>query len=230
MRMRRTVPAAAAVLRLLAVRDGVAQEWASAGEVAVALIGGRRPSSDLAPHVKRLPGPGLVVAVRFQASPIGPFTELSVMEPVRRGVHVGMSITRSVVDDDRARRDGFGHWGLPPELGALRWTHDGEAVEVRWDEEGLDLRVEPTRRPVPVVVPMRLLQARNSDPVIGPARIRGLMRVGRAEIGAPAEGAFGMWAGAHRGALIAAQRIRMGPTMRPLDWGRWRVSDRPSLA
>lgn len=190
--------------------------------MAVALVGGWGLGGVAMPHVRRLPGPVLVVAVRFQASPIGPFTELAVIEPVRRGIHAGFSVIRSAVDDERARTSRSAHWGAAPELGVLRWIRDGDSVVVRWEEEGLDLRVEPIHRPLPVLVPMRLLQVRRPDPMIMRARIRGLMRVARVELGAPADGAFGPWVGAHRGALVAAPRIQAGPAVRPLEWGRWR--------
>jgi hypothetical protein len=81
-----------------------------------------------------------------------------------------------------------------------------------------------------VLVPVRLLQLRSSHPAIVRARIMGLVRMGRVTIAAPAGGAFGTWAGTHRGALVAAQRLRMGPPIRALDWGRWRERLAPGTA
>src|SRR4051812_2677622 len=62
--------------------------WALVGECMVAVVSGRarghnRGRAELPLGVSRLPGPALVVAMRYTDSPVGPFLELAVAEPAR---------------------------------------------------------------------------------------------------------------------------------------------------
>lgn len=194
-----------------------------AGEVVVGMLARRVPERRLpgAPighDVTTIPGPGAVVAVRYQSSPIGPFTELSVIEPVRRGPRLGMAVTLSVVDDERARRHGRANWGFPRELGSLRWSSVAGTIQLRWDEEELVLKADTRRIYAPLVVPLHLLQRRGPSPLIVPVSLRGLARWARIDIEVPAECPLGPLAGRHGGVVVSAQQVRIEPARGPLDW------------
>lgn len=193
-----------------------------AGEVVIAPFRRSGPGTRLGPDVSPLPGPGFVVAARYQASPIGPFTELSVVEPVRRGrLRVGMAVTLSVVDDDRARRDGRANWGLPRELGTLRWDSRNGAVRLTWDERLLALEAVPSRLAFPMLIPLRLLQHRGPDPVSVPVRLRGMARTAQVHLAAPDDGPLAFLAGVHRGVVVAAPRLGIAPAETPHRWASW---------
>src|SRR4051812_42511057 len=124
----------------LAVPDA---PWALVGECLVALVSGRaRPRSPggLPVGVSRLPGPALVVAMRYTDSPVGPFLELAVAEPARLGLRPGLCVTTSVVSASPARVGGRLGWGFPRELGRLTWGRDGDGASLRWEDRGLEVR------------------------------------------------------------------------------------------
>src|SRR3954451_5257158 len=83
--------------------------------------------------VGRLPGPALVVALRYTDSPVGPFLELAVAEPARLRLRAGFCVTTSVVSAAPARVGGRLGWGFPRELGRLSWAVDGPDSVLRWD-------------------------------------------------------------------------------------------------
>ena len=193
-----------------------------AGEMVVAPFPRRRSGTPLGPGLAPLPGPGFVVAARYQASPIGPFTELSIIEPVRRDrLRAGLAVTLSVVDDDRARRDGRANWGLPRELGTLRWDGRDGAIRLTWDERGFALEAAPSRLAFPLLVPLRLLQHRGPDPVTVPVRLRGMARMARVDLDVPEDGPLAFLAGAHRGIVVAAPRLRIAPAETTRRWAAW---------
>ncbi|GAC1517673.1 MAG: hypothetical protein NVS1B12_04840 [Acidimicrobiales bacterium] len=214
-----TVPAGAGVLRLVAVDEGAHAPWAMVGEVITAVF--RRAGSGVGggAGATTLPGPGILFAARYQTSPIGPFTELAVVEPVhRRPGRVGFAVTYSVVDDERACRDGRTKWGFPREVGRLRWDHRDDAIRVTWDDQALQVDVVVGRVAFPLLVPVHLLQHRGTERVVVPVRFRGLARVARITVSAPPDGPMAVLAGARRGLVLGAPRLRIDPAVSPLGW------------
>ena len=191
--------------------------WALAGEAVVGAVPRRgRAIGRLGSGLSPLPGPALVVAVRYDASPIGPFCELDVVEPARLGARPGWSVTVSIVNDGRARMGGRGNWGLPRELGSLVWTADAAVVSVTWAERGLRLTAHRRAGACPFLVPMRLLQRRSDGPVAVPLRLRALARRASVEVEvAEGEDSLAAIAGRHRGLVLSSERLRIHRARHP---------------
>ena len=81
-----------------------------------------------------MPGPAVIIAARYQASPVGPYSELLVAEPARVGLRPGWCVTNGVVDSSAARVGARLNWGFPKELGSLVWEFEGNQRELRWVE------------------------------------------------------------------------------------------------
>jgi len=193
-----------------------AEPWALVGEVIVAAVGrrGRRigpPASGLEP----IPGPALLIAARYQASPVGPFLEVSLLEPARLGPRPSWSVTRSVVDQTRALADARRSWGVPREVGSLRWEGDGRRVRVASVEQGLVLTAAWHPVALPIAVPVRALQRGLDGPVSLRLRLRGLGYPARVDVSVAA-GPLEVLRGRHRGLFVASPRVWIGPA-RPVD-------------
>src|SRR5438105_9936483 len=142
--------------------------WKLLGECIVGLA--RRPRrSGVPPDLRPLPGPAVVVAARYQESPVGPYSELAVCEPARLGLRPGLCATTIVVDSADARVGGRLNWGYPKELGTLVWDTDGDERELRWVERGIVVRGWRGGPVLPLLIPLRNLQHRADGPVIVPA-------------------------------------------------------------
>lgn len=190
--------------------------WALVGESVVVVVPrGGRVLGVLAAGLSPLPGPGVLVAARYQASPIGPFCELSLIEPARIGGHPGWSVTLSVVDDARARAGGRLNWGVPRDLGALAWDSDGTSVRLSWRERGLVVHAERRPGSLPVLVPLRLLQRRGDGPVVVPVRLRGIAHRARVIVEIGEGDPLAPLGRARRGAVVSGQRTRMSPARQP---------------
>src|SRR5687768_13416895 len=126
--------------------------WALVGECMIGVVHGAGRRSDRMPvGVSPLPGPGLVAALRYTDSPVGPFLELAVMEPARLGLRLGMCVTTSVVSAPPARVGGRLGWGFPRELGRLSWTADGDERRLTWEDRDLEVRGVPGRSRLPLL-------------------------------------------------------------------------------
>src|SRR3954471_15923865 len=124
--------------------------WALVGECMVAVVAGRsRPRRERAgtwpAGVTRLPGPAVLVAMRYTDSPVGPFLELVVAEPARLGLRPGLCVTTSVVSVPGARVGGRLGWGFPRELGRLTWASDADWRRLGWEDRGIEVRGRPGR-------------------------------------------------------------------------------------
>ena len=206
---------------MVAVDEGTHAPWAMAGQVITALFRRSTSGVDVGTGVTTLPGPGILFAARYQASPIGPFTELAVLEPVhRRPGRVGLAVTYSVVDDERACREGRVKWGFPREVGRLRWDERGDAIRLTWDDQELQIDSIAGRRALPLFVPVHLLQHRGAERLVVPIRFRGLARMAWITVATPPDGPFAVLAGRHRGLVLAAPHLRIEPAARPLGWPR----------
>ncbi len=192
-----------------------AAPWELAGECVVALV--RRPPCrpPLPAGLHPVPGPLVVAAARFTESPVGPYLELSVAEPARVGARVGLCVTLMVVDSPESRLGGRLNWGLPRELGTVRWLADGDERTLAWEDREVVVRGVPSGPSVPMVAPVRSLQRRTDGLVVVGGRMRGHARPARVEITAPdGDGLFGL-AGWHRGMVVTGVRMVINPARRP---------------
>ena len=117
-----------------------------------------------------MPGPAVIIAARYQASPVGPYSELLVAEPARVGLRPGWCVTNGVVDSSAARVGARLNWGFPKELGSLVWEFEGNERELRWVERGIAVRGRPGSAVFPLLLPFRNLQRRADGPVASGAR------------------------------------------------------------
>jgi hypothetical protein len=193
--------------------------WALAGECLAGLARWRGPSSGRAPlpqGLRRLPGPCLIVGVRYTDSPVGPYLELAIGEPARVGARPGFCITTMVVDSPASRAGGRLNWGFPKELGTLRWRHRDDEPELCWDERGIVVRGLPRGPTLPVLVPVRSLQHRGDGPVVVPGSLRGRARLARVTVEAPEDDPLAALAGNHRGGVVQGMHFVVRPARHPI--------------
>lgn len=192
--------------------------WALSGESMIGLARCRTPLGALPAGLARVPGPVLVVAVRYDGSPVGPYLELAIGEPARLGARLGWCMTTMVVDSADSRADGRRNWGFPKELGTLVWDRDGDARELRWTERQVVVRGEPGRFRLPALVPVRAMQRRSDGPVVVPGRLRGMARLARVTVEAPATDALAPLVGVHRGCTVDGMRLVVRPARHPFGF------------
>lgn len=200
--------------------------WALRGELLLAFarrprgaaVGGVAPFA-LPPGVAPLPGPVVIAATRYTASPVGPFVELRVGVPARIGLRPGLCDVLVVVSDPAAKVGMRCNWGFPADVGALTWEADGDERIVRWAERGIELRCTVRGARLPVVVPFRAVQRRGDGPVLVPRRVSALARLARAELlvspDDPRPELAGL-AGPHPAVALAAARFLVRPARHPL--------------
>lgn len=191
--------------------------WPLTGECVVGLARSGGARSDLPSGLHPMPGPRLVIASRFDESPVGPYLELCVAEPARLASRVGMCVTTIVVTTPEARLGGRVNWGLPKELGSLDWTEEGDTRVLRWAERDVVVRATPVGPPLPTLVPFRTLQRRADGPISAAARLRGLARPARVEVTVPAADPLAWIQGRHLGTVVASARLVMGEACPPRD-------------
>ena len=188
-----------------------AQRWALVGEAVVLMA--RRPRGRRPPRpLRRLPGaPALVVAARWQSSPVGRFDEVAVLEPALAGLRPGLVLTAHGVSVPHASGSYRAEWSLPAEPATIRWSSDITGCTVTWEEEALRAEASSSRWPVPLVLPLPLIHG-GRIPFRVPQRVRGLARPARATIScANASSDLAWLAGEHRGLLFRAARLAMLP-------------------
>lgn len=174
-----------------------------------------RRAAPLPPGLQRIPGPVLVVAARYATSPVGPYLELAVAEPVRLGARVGTCATVMVVDSAASRQAGRTRWGFPKELGTLHWSAEGDDVVLRWEERGVVVRGRPAGPAFPAIVPYWSLQARADGPIRVGGLLRGSGRFSRVDIDVGPEDPLACLTGRHRGMAVTKATVTMGAA-RPL--------------
>ncbi|HEX2273912.1 MAG TPA: acetoacetate decarboxylase family protein [Acidimicrobiales bacterium] len=184
--------------------------WSLAGELVVALVRGRPQGLSLPAELHRVPGPGLLVAARYDESPVGPYLELALSEPARLGARLGMCVTTMVVTTSESRLGGRANWGFPKELGTLEWSGEGAARVLRWQERGIVVRGTPMGPPLPTLAPTRMLQRRADGPVAAAARLGGRARTAKVEVSVPEGDPWTAICGAHLGAVVSGARLVMG--------------------
>ena len=188
-----------------------AAQWSGTGECFVATARCPAGCGGIPPPLRRVAGPVLVVAARYDTSPVGSYLELAIAEPVRLGARVGTCATAIVVDSVGSRDAGRTHWGLPKQLGTLQWTDDGDSVALRWEEGGVTVTARPGRRRFPVPVPFWSLQAREDGPVRVSGLMRGSGRFAAVSIDVDDGQPMTCLAGRHRGLHVSAASVTMRP-------------------
>ena len=201
--------------------------WALRGETVLGWVwssGSEAGSPDLPSGLRRLPGFAAVAATRYTDSPVGPYLELSVAVPARLGLRPGLCVTTMVQTSAAARVGCRAGWGLPAELGTLRWSAsaDGRERSMVWEERGVAVRGVAVRWALPAVVPVRGVQRRGDGPVVVPRRVFALTRLARVTVSVD-EASTGdplAWiAGSHAGAVMSSVRMLVRPARRPA--GLW---------
>jgi hypothetical protein len=178
-------------------------QWALRGEAMVAFTARRPQRPSLPRGLSTVPGPAMVTATRYTESPVGPFLELAVAEPVRLGVRVGWCRTLVVVDRDDVRLGDRLQWGFPAERGLLRWFVRDEERELVWDDRDVVVRGRGFGPPFPYLSPQRTLQQRNTAPVVVPGHVRGMARAARVTVQTmPGDALVGL-AGHHLGLVVS---------------------------
>jgi hypothetical protein len=189
--------------------------WALHGESVVALVSARPVNIPLPRAFHRLPGPTFVVAERFEDSPVGAFTVLSVGMPVRVGVRPAWHHFISVVSSTDARRAGRSFWGFPHQLGTISWITEGRMTRIRWEEQELSIDALSRERAMPFLLPLRSAQVRSDGPVVVPEWMRGMSRRAQIEISCADQGPGSFLDGSHKGFCISGLHIRRRPARVP---------------
>jgi hypothetical protein len=202
--------------------------WSLTGEVVVALV--RRPfggdAGTLPAGLQRLPGPAVVWAGHWAQTPVGPFSELAVAVPARMGLRPGLCITLSVVNNADARMAGRLGWGMPRQLGSLRWLAIGPQRTLAWAEREVEVRAEVRPGAGPFTKAWRGLQHRSDGLVIVPTRLSGWIRRARVTIDVPAGDGLEPISGARKGWVVNGRSLVLEPSRRPTGWLRTLVAPR----
>lgn len=198
--------------------------WMLRGEAIVVAV--RRRSLDVAAvgaavgeipaGLGRMPGPIVVLAERFDHSPVGPYISLAFGQPARLGLRPGICFTRMVVNNADRRTAGRLNWGFPGEIGAITWASDADGAVVRWEEGDIELRcTRRSRAGVPMLLPLRSLQHRADGPVVVPARMWGRVHLARTEVAATEGDPLAVLAGTHASVWMAGVRTVVRPARHP---------------
>ncbi|MGI8684194.1 MAG: acetoacetate decarboxylase family protein [Acidimicrobiales bacterium] len=194
--------------------------WLLHGEGMLAWVAGRpaRPLV-LPPGLFPLPGPAAVVAMRYDDTPVGPYIELSVAVPARLGLRPGLCTVAMVVTSSDALAECRRSWGLPAELGDLRWSAGAGAAgdrTVAWEARGLVFTGHAYGPSVLApVVPVRSVAWRPTGAVVLARRMRARVRPARCVIEVRADDDLSWLAGHHPGMDLAGARIVAQAARRP---------------
>lgn len=190
--------------------------WLLRGEGLLAWCAGPPSTVAMPPGLGRLPGPAAVVAMRYDDSPVGPYCEMSVVVPARLGLRPGLAVVATAVTSPEARLEYRRLWGLPAEVGPLRWEADGRDRGLVWDERGIAVHGRPSGPPIAVLVPVRSLQWHDGGPAVAPRRLRARVAPARCRVEVLEEDdPLGWVAGEHRGLALTGARIVATAARRP---------------
>ena len=176
----------------------------------------RRPQLPLGDGLLPAPGPTVVAAIRFTDSPVGPFLQLMVVAPARLGTHLGWSALAVVVDKPDAMVGLRVNWGVPAELGELRWFARDGVRQLLWEDRDLSVKARGRGIGFPMVVPHRLVQARSDGPVVVPDRHWGIFRPALVTVEVGARDALDCLDGRHLGATVDGVHRTMAPARTPV--------------
>jgi hypothetical protein len=190
---------------------GPGDTWVLRGEglVAFARCGGLPLT--LPDGVVRMPGPGLVSALRYTDSTVGPFLELSIAVPARVRGRLGWCRTLVVVDRPEVRTAVRAHWGLPASVGTLRWFARDDERELVWEERDLVVRGRGRGPVFPWATPQPLFLERHHEPVVAPGRMHGTLKLARVRVQVFPGDELAPLAGGHPGAVLRGLHHARGP-------------------
>lgn len=171
----------------------------------------------LPPGQSELPGLAAVVAMRYDDTPVGPYLELSVLVPARLGLRPGMCTVAMAVTSPEARVECRRSWGLPAELGSLRWSAAGDDQRtMAWDDRGLSFTARAHGPAVLApLVPVRSAAWRPGGPVVLVRRLRARVRSATCEVVVDEGDEYAWLAGTRRGAALSGARIAAAAARRP---------------
>ncbi|HSH61726.1 MAG TPA: acetoacetate decarboxylase family protein [Acidimicrobiales bacterium] len=187
--------------------------WRLRGECAIAWIGAV-PDDSLPHGFERLPGPSVLIAARYTDSPVGPYVELAVARPARRGARFGLCVTTMAVNSSESVAGGRSNWGFPKELSQLRWRREGHWSSLWSEELGVEVKARPHGPEVPLAAPLWCLQRRADGPVHVPGRLRGRFRLAGVQADAKASDRLRFVDGHHRGVVVTELRLDVGAARR----------------
>ncbi len=178
----------------------------------------RRRSPFVPPEgITPAPGPTAVVAVRYTDSPVGPFLQLMVLVPARLGAHPGWTVAVAVVDRSEALVGYRMNWGVPAQMGELRWFARDGVRQLLWEDRDLSVKARGRGIGVPMVLPHRMVQARADGPVVVPDRLWGLFRPAIVTVEASPRGdVLDPLVGRHLGATIDGVHRTIAPARTPV--------------
>ena len=192
--------------------------WPLSGECVVALVRCPTMLGELPQGITPLRGRVLVVAARYDASPVGAYRELAIGEPARLGARLGWCFTTMATSSNEARMGGRLNWGFPKELGTLDWSADGDTRTLRWVERDVVVTGTVSRIMLPVVLPVRAIQRRNDGPVVVPSFLRGLGRLARVSIEVSSGDGLTPLQGEHRGIDVGSVHYVVRPARHPIGF------------
>jgi hypothetical protein len=183
--------------------------WRLEGDAIVAFTAAPQAERGRLPAGARaLPGPGLVFAISYSSSPVGPYLETVVCIPAWYLGRPGFCVTTIAVDSEPALWAGLDFWGYPKVLGTMEWDSDGPVRELRWKERDLVVRAKGAARAVPAATIVPTVQALpDGGGAFTGLRIVGRLAPARIEIEAPEAGPLAGLAGRHRGSVASGMRM-----------------------
>ena len=189
-----------------------ADRWALVGE-AVVVVARRRRARRVSRPFRRIPGaPAIVVAARWQSSPVGRFDEVAVLEPAVVRMRPGLVLAAHGISVPQASGTYRAEWSLPAEPATIRWSSDAGGCTVTWEEEALRAEVSASRWLIPMLLPLPVVQG-GPVPFRVPQRLRGLARPAKVVIACESASSDLAWLdGPHRGLLFRAARLAMLPS------------------
>jgi hypothetical protein len=191
--------------------SGLGDTWELVGEGVAAVARFGHAPRVLPPGVTELPGPGLVTALRYTDSTVGPFLELALAVPARAGSHMGWCRVLVVVDRPEVRTAMRAHWGLPCTVGTLRWLARDQTRELVWEERDLVVRGRGRGPVLPWLTPQPLILERHGAPVIAPGRARGTLKLSRVTVQTYPGDELAPVAGGHPGVVLRGLHHNRGP-------------------
>ena len=159
----------------------------------------------------------LWMLVRYEDTPVGPYSELLVSPVMLRGPRA-ISVPFIAVDSEASVAAGRAHWALPKSLATFDW-HDG-GVDIRPDDPAepawhVSVRICPSRLPLRFPMPGggRNLQVAGDAVVTYAPRMRGLARPAHVEVTGSGSGPLGRLVrpGRHRAVTVPRARLTVGP-------------------
>lgn len=189
--------------------------WALRGEALVALTRSR-PRLEVPDGILPAPGPTAVAAVRYTDSPVGPFLQMMVLVPARLGAHLGWCAVVAVVDRPDAVVGLRVSWGIPAEVGELRWFACDGVRQLLWEDRDMSVKARGRGIGVPMVVPHRLVQSRADGPVVVPDRHWGLFRPALVTLDVGPRDELDCLHGRHMGATVDGVHRTISPARTPV--------------